>query len=130
MNSSELFQFLSEKLPTVEFLFFKWSGGGDDWTGYEFIKGKNETGEITEFPLSGDTDIQNEMKSFVLFEELALDINCTDQGWSEGILLIALKPLADSFEDDSITYLYQDSGFKGFALAGKNHNEISGSLEV
>jgi hypothetical protein len=130
MNSNELFQFLSEKLPTVEFLFFKWSGGGDDWTGYEFIKGKNETGEITEFPLSGDTDIQNEMKSFVLFEELALDINCTDQGWSEGILLIALKPLADSFEDDSITYLYQDSGFKGFALAGKNHNEISGSLEV
>ena len=70
------------------------------------------------------------MKSFVLFEELALDINCTDQGWSEGVLLIALKPLTDSFEDDSITYLYQDSGFKGFALAGKNHNEISGSLEV
>ena len=130
MNSNELFQFLSEKLPAVEFLFFKWSGGDDDWTGYEFIKGKNETEEITEFPLSGDTDIQNEMKSFVLFEELALDINCTDQGWSEGVLLIALKPLTDSFEDDSITYLYQDSGFKGFALAGKNHNEISGSLEV
>ena len=130
MTSSELFQFLSEKLPNVEFLFFKWSGGGDDWTGYEFIKGKNETGEITEFPLSTDTDIQNEMKSFVLFEELALDINCTDQGWSEGVLLIALKPLTDSFEDDSVTYLYQDSSFKGFAIAGKNHNEISGSLEV
>jgi hypothetical protein len=130
MTSSELFQFLSEKLPTVEYLFFKWSGGGDDWTGYEFIKGKNETGEITEFPLSTDTDIQNEMKSFVLFEELALDINCTDQGWSEGILLIALKPLTDSFEDDSVTYLYPDSSFKGFAIAGKNHNEISGSLEV
>lgn len=130
MTSSELFQSLSEKLPTVEYLFFQWSGGGDDWTGYEFIKGKNETGEITEFPLSTDTDIQNEMKSFVLFEEMAVDMNCTDQGWSEGVLLIALKPLTEYFEDSSVAYLYLDQSFKGFAIAGKNHSEIGGSLEV
>jgi hypothetical protein len=43
---------------------------------------------------------------------------------------VPLKPLMDYFEDDSVTFIYQDSGFKGFAIAGKNHNEISGYLEV
>jgi hypothetical protein len=130
MNSQELFQNLSSKLPNVEYLFFKWSGGGDDWTGYEFLRGKDHKGEINEFPLKSDEEINNELISFVLFEELCLDINCTDQGWSEGVLLIALKPLSDSFEDDSITYLYQDSGFKGYAISGKNHDEIGGTLDV
>jgi hypothetical protein len=128
MTSSELFQSLSEKLPTVEYLFFQWSGGGDDWTGYEFIKGKNETGEFTEFPLSTDTDIQKEMKSFVLFDEMNMDMYCVDQGSSEGVLLIALKPLTESFDEDSL--LYVDAGFKGFAIGGINHIETFGSLEV
>ena len=38
--------------------------------------------------------------------------------------MIALKPLSDCFEDDSIIYLSQDAGFKGFAIAGKNQEEI------
>jgi hypothetical protein len=130
MNSKELFQNLSTKLPNVEYLFFKWSGGGDDWTGYEFLHGKDNSAEINEFPLQLDEEINNELKSFFLFEELSLNVNCVDQGWSEGVLLIALKPLSDSFEDDSIIYLCQDPGFKGFAIAGKNHEEIGGALEI
>ena len=77
-----------------------------------------------------DDEINNELKSFFLFEELSLNVNCVDQGWSEGVLLIALKPLSDCFEDDSIIYLSQDAGFKGFAIAGKNHEEIGGALEI
>ncbi len=130
MNSKELFQNLSTKLPNVEYLFFKWSGGGDDWSGYEFIHGKDNSVEINEFPLQLDDEINNELKSFFLFEELSLNVNCVDQGWSEGVLLIALKPLSDCFEDDSIIYLSQDAGFKGFAIAGKNHEEIGGALEI
>jgi len=64
MNSKELFQNLSTKLPNVEYLFFKWSGGGDDWTGYEFLHGKDNSAEINEFPLQLDEEINNELKSF------------------------------------------------------------------
>lgn len=130
MNANELFQNLSTKLPNVEYLFFKWSGGGDDWTGFEFLKGKNDLEEFSEFPLQSDNEIQNELQSGVLFDELSIIINTVDQGCSEGVLLIALKPLSDIFEDDSITYIFQDSGFKGFALSGYNREEISGQLDI
>lgn len=130
MDSKELFNFLSEKMPNVEYLFFKWSGGGDDWTGYEFVKGKNDTGEINEFPIEMDEEIQNELRSFTLFEELSLNINCVDQGWSEGVLLIALKPLTDYVDDDNAPYFYQNPGFKGIAIAGRNFEEIDGTLDM
>jgi hypothetical protein len=130
MNSKELFSYLGSAMPTMEYLFFKWSGGGDDWSGFEFVYGNSDAGRVESLPVELNADIQAEMMAFTLFEELSMTINCTDQGYSEGVLLIALKPLSDLFEDDSVAYLSQDKGFKGFAVAGKNHEEISGALDI
>lgn len=129
-NSKQLFELLSQKLPDFEYLFFKWSGGGDDWSGFEFINGKNGAAVADTIPAQLDKETVEIMNQSTLFEELSLQINSTDQGWSEGVLFIALKPLTEMFEDDSIAYISQDEGFKGFAIAGKNHEEIGGSLDV
>jgi hypothetical protein len=133
MTSSELFQFLSEKLPTVEYLIFKWSGGGDDWTGYEFIKGKNETGEFTEFPLSNNTEIQKEMNSFIIFDEMGVSVSCAGGGYCKGFLLIALKPLTDDLElyDESWDECYAvERNLKGFAIHGVQTDDIRGELVI
>ena len=127
MNSKELFKNLTTKLPNVEYLFFKWSGGGDDWSGYEFLHGYDDSGKFTDFPIPPENEINNELKSFVIFDELSLTINCVDRGWSEGFLLIALKPLSEEFEYDRF---YQDSGFKGFAIEGRNHEEFFDSINI
>ena len=129
MNSNELFQYLTEQLPNVEYLFFKWIGGNDDWHGYEFVLGKTEAGEVTEFPSTAADEIIDKLNGSNLFEELSLTVNCTDMGWSEGVLLVALKPLTAEFYDDSVVGFVYSEGFKGFAIGGKNHEEIGGSLD-
>jgi len=121
---------LAQKLSDVEYLFFKWSGGGDDWTGFEFVNAKKGAEVLNSAPAALDKETNEIINQSSLFEELSLQINSTDQGWSEGVLLIALQPLTEMFEDDSITYLSQDEGFKGFSIAGKNHEEIGGTLDI
>ena len=38
--------------------------------------------------------------------------NCVDQGWSEGLLLIALKPLSEYFNYEDQVYMEEEEGFK------------------
>ena len=129
MEPSELFNLLVSKMPDIEYLFFKWSGGGDSWSGFHFMEGKNEQGVFSQKPEELDDDICKELDEIDLFYEMDFEIKYTDQGWSEGILLIALKPLSETFEDDSIAYICQDDGFKGFAVAGNNHESNQADLD-
>lgn len=129
MEPSELFQLLSSKMPHMEYLFFKWSGHSDDWSGFNFIQGKNEQGVFVQQPEELDNELRKQLDEIDLFEEMDFEIRFTDGAWSEGVLLIALKPLSEIFEHDSIAYICQDDGFKGFALAGNNHVSNQADLD-
>ena len=129
MEPSELFNLLASKMPDVEYLFFKWTGHSDDWSGFIFLNGQNEEGVFDQEPEALDKDLRQELNEIDLFEEMDFEIRFTDGAWSEGVLLIALKPLTGTFEDDSIAYICQDKGFKGFALAGNNHVSNQADLD-
>lgn len=134
MEAKEVFRLLVSKLLDVEYMLFQWTGGGDDWSGFKFLKGKDVNGEFFESPEAFDGELLKALNECDVFDEMDFGINFTDQGWSEGVLLIALKPLKDIFEadimvNDQNVYICQDDGFKGFALAGNNHNTQQSDLE-
>ena len=56
----------------VEYLFFKWYGGGDDWTGYEFLHGYNDSGKFTDFPIPPENEINKELKLNIDTSQISL----------------------------------------------------------
>ena len=74
MEPSELFQLLSSKMPHIEYLFFKWSGHSDDWSGFSFLQGKNEQGVFVQEPEELDNDLRKQLDEIDLFDEMDFEI--------------------------------------------------------
>lgn len=127
MNSKELLHHLRIKMPNVNYLCFQWFGRRDDWSGFIFKYGNDDTGDMDEFPLAMDPIVKKVLEDLTLFNELNLKIKFYDYAWTEGVLFIVLKPLTESFSPDIPFTL--DPGFKGFCIYGRNHEEFSNQME-
>jgi hypothetical protein len=127
LSSRDLFEKLSQKYPSTEFLFFTWSGGGDEFQGYELKRSKNDGIEFENHTKELVEELADILWNSTIFDDLSLKINCVDQGWSEGVLLIALKTLTDNFYHEENCTLQEKVGFKGISVAGKNHESLNES---
>lgn len=130
ISSKDLFEMLQEKLPQHEYLLFSWKGGGDDFHGYKLIMSKENGVEHDDHPEAFSSEIQESVNNSTILDDLSLEVYCVDQGWSEGLLLIALKPLTKDFYYDEPCVLEASSGFKGICVSGLNHEEISNSIDI
>jgi hypothetical protein len=129
LNSQQLFNFLSKKLNGWEHILFKWEGGGDDWTGFQFVFGVKAFTDVrvTKIPAELDANTITTINNSAIVHEMNCFIGAADEFSSEGYLLVALKPLSKPFKlivKDQVAskiILQQDMGFKGFAISGKNY---------
>lgn len=136
-TTEEIFGILSSQFPDHEYLAFSWTGGGDDFHGFNLIEHKlaGQEEASNEAPDEWTHMLQCQIDGCPVFEDMLLDINCVDNKWSEGILLVALKRLPeDLYLEATVNYsdvsLSADKGFKGMRISGKNHEEIGDSLPI
>jgi hypothetical protein len=59
-----------------------------------------------------------------------LQINCVDQGWSEGVLLVAIQELTNDFYWDEVAPIEESEGFKGMSISGRNFEDLSNNIEL
>lgn len=130
LDAQELFKELCRVLPDYEYLVFAWSGGGDSFGGFELVQSKVNGEEITSHDADLVSKIQKAVDSSTILYDMDLSVNTVDQGWSEGLLLIALKPLTDYFYYEDQVYMEEEEGFKGYSINGRNHEDIGGYIEV
>ena len=130
LDAQELFKALCRMLPDYEYLVFTWSGGGDSFGGFELVQSKVSGEVITSHDADLVSKIQKAVDSSTILYDMDLSVNCVDQGWSEGLLLIALKPLSDYFYYEDQVYMEEEEGFKGYSINGRNHEDIGGYIEV
>ena len=94
------------------------------------VQSKVNGEEITSHDADLVSKIQKAVDSSTILFDMDLSVNTVDQGWSEGLLLIALKPLTDYFYYEDQVYMEEEEGFKGYSINGRNHEDIGGYIEV
>jgi len=143
LSAKEVFELYSDKLKEYEYLFFLWYGGGDSFNGFELKEAKKD-GEIVygkdnknEWKWnrknnSGiiEDELLEKLNNSSIFDDFYLNINCVDQGWSKGVLLIALHELSEDFYWDTEGVIEAEEGFKGMKISGMNYEEMSNQIEL
>ena len=143
LTSKEIFELFSNKLEEYEYLFFLWSGGGDSFNGFQLKEAKkdgqivfgNENRDEWNWGQNNNSDIIEDellekLNNSSIFEDFHLNINCVDQGWSKGVLLIALHELSEDFYWDTEGVIEAEEGFKGMKISGMNYEEMSNEIEL
>jgi hypothetical protein len=143
LSSKEIFELYSNKLKEYEYLFFLWYGGGDSFNGFQLKEAKkdgeiiygNENRHEWNWGQNNTSDIiENELleklNNSSIFEDFHLNINCVDQGWSKGVLLIALHELSEDFYWDTEGVIEAEEGFKGIKISGMNYEEMSNEIDL
>lgn len=143
----ELFGVLKKLVPDVEYLCFAWDGGGDSFGGYR-LKGVKYAGlDVNAKPLDEKltNTIQEIMDYSGIIEELELKINWVDVFTCKGGLVIALKPLTESFEwqigsnavhdeynkvleepyDRAVCTINLNEGYQGLSISGEGSEEVT-----
>ena len=144
LYSKELYQCLKYQLPEHELLCFFWSGGGDSFHGYELFYEKKSGKEITKTQIEQTKKIiiKELFDNCLIVEEMNLELGCTDEFYSQGGLVVALKPLSETFQwnvvnqnpvlnfnelseyNDIITTINLPKNFTGFSLNGQNSEDL------
>ena len=130
LDAQSLFKELSNALPEFEYLVFTWSGGGDSFGGFDLVQSKVNGKEVASHDGVLISKIKEALDSSSILFDMDLSVNTVDQGWSEGLLLIALKPLSDYFYYEDQVSMEEEEGFKGYSINGRNHEDIGGYIEV
>ena len=130
LDAQSLFKELVAALPEFEYLVFTWSGGGDSFGGFDLVQSKVNGKEVTSHDQTLISKIKEALDSSSILFDMDLSVNTVDQGWSEGLLLIALQPLSDYFYYEDQVYMEEEEGFKGYSINGRNHEDIGGYIEV
>jgi len=143
LSSKEIFELYSNKLKDYEYLFFLWYGGGDSFNGFQLKEAKkdgqvvfgNEKRHEWNWGQKSDNEIIDKnifkkLNDSSIFEDFGFNINCVDQGWSKGVLLIALQNLSEDFYWDTEGVIEAEEGFKGIKISGMNYEEMSNEIEL
>lgn len=143
LTAKEVFELFSHKFKDYEYLFFLWYGGGDSFNGFQ-LKEAKKNGEIIygkdnqqkwnwdRENNSGiiEDDLLEKLSNSSIFDDFNFNINCVDQGWSKGVLLIAIQNLSEEFYWDTEGVIEAEEGFKGIKISGMNYEEMSNEIEL
>jgi hypothetical protein len=144
LYSKELYECLKYQLPEHELLCFFWSGGSDSFHGYKLFYEKKTGKEITKTQIeqTKKTIIKELFDDCLIVEEMELELGCTGEFYSQGGLVVALKPLSETFQwnvvnehpvlnfnelsehNDIITTINLPKNFTGFSLNGQNSEDL------
>ena len=144
LYSKELYECLKYQLPEHELLCFFWSGGSDSFHGYKLFYEKKTGKEITKTQIEQKkkTIIKELFDDCLIVEEMELELGCTGEFYSQGGLVVALKPLSETFQwnvvnehlvlnfnelsehNDIITTINLPKNFTGFSLNGQNSEDL------
>ena len=139
-----MYQCLTYQLPEHELLCFFWSGGGDSFHGYELFYEKKSGKEITKTQIEQTKKIMIKelFDNCLIVEEMNLELGCAGEFFSQGGLVVALKPLSETFQwnvvnqnpvlnfnelseyNDIITTINLPKNFTGFSLNGQNSEDL------
>jgi len=144
LYSKELYECLKYQLPEHELLCFFWSGGDDSFHGYQLLYEKKSGKEITKTQIeqAKKTIIKELFDDCLIVEEMNLELGCAGEFYSQGGLVVALKPLSEIFQwnvvnqnpvlnfnelseyNDIITTINLPKNFSGFSLNGQNSTDL------
>jgi len=143
LYSKELHQCIKYQLPEHELLCFSWSGGGDNFHGYKLRYAKKSGQQIKKI------NIEETKKSLIekllddchIINEMNLELGCVGEFFSDGGLVIALKPLTERFQwnvtrnlssefnevgefDSILATINLQKNYVGFSMNGENGEEL------
>ena len=143
----DLFGVIKSMVPDAEYLCFAWSGGGDSFGGYKLKAVKYTNQQVNEQALDENLakTIQEIMDYSGVIEELDLNIGWVGAFTCRGGLVLALKPLQESFEwkigtnavhdeynkvgeepyDHVVCTINLNEGYQGLSISGEGSEEVT-----
>ena len=143
----DLFGVIKSMVPDAEYLCFAWSGGGDSFGGYKLKAIKYPNQQVNEKILEENLTktIEEIMDYSAVIEELDLNIGWVNEFSCRGGLVLALKPLQESFQwqigtnavhdeynkvgeepyDHVVCTINLNEGYQGLSISGEGSEEVT-----